>query len=1104
MSFKDLALEAFYEGWGDEIAEASINPILRETVSYDRLSSYFSISSFLSIADGIERIWRRKGSIRLVMGLHDLDEDVLLASRMSASSDFSQTFDSIRQRILSQVSALEDEMHAKRIETFALMLRDGFVSLKVASHPLGIGAAIFHNKRFIFRDDAGNIITGSSGMNETVRGLTRNYDDLTLQRSWLDAGGQLEKHVESFERLWAERVPDLVVREVDSEFSLELLEASRHLRKPPEGRQNLPSAVSLEGAIKSCPSYFFIAQDGLSLFPHQERVVLEATDSFPVRKMFADEVGLGKTLEAGATLRFLSAFAGCENVLLACPQGLMRQWREEMHTHFKEEYWVWNSGAQVYESPTGQELPSPNGLPFFSGSPSKKIISSHLLRTERYRRLIEEEESLRFDAFVLDEAHSARMSIDNQGRIKTTKMWEIAQVLGARSANCLLLTATPMQIHPIELFGQLMILGLEGGWSNPSNFLRSIELMESQNDTMGLEDSGLVANLIADSSSKLHLMTDIDDVHEFVGQLVQVQDDFDRAVHVNQNLDSAYRAFVLLHPIHQMVIRNTRESLVQMGYKFPERIHQAPEVFASPQLADFLRSLSVYLREGYGAIEKVTSEDGKAGTGFTVSTYYQRLASSLIAAQQSLNRRRLKLESVNEFLDQNLLSFDWGETSIFEDEDEDLDGLDDVENINSSLEKALRNPKQRPAVRQAVQSELMFLSDLMSILDSMQPNLAEHDAKFQVALELLEREHEIAPVLVFSRYTDTLRGFIDFCEERLLSKGSIGYGMYTGGEIWVQAGSSRLPSSKAAVVKGLNSNAVRVLFCSDAASEGLNLQAAGSIINLDVPWNPARLEQRIGRIDRLGQLKAQVRVYNLWYPNSVEAEMYKRLLARKETLELAVGAFPSLVADSIKNSVAEFFGQSTNTSPDMISELELLRNKKQAQALARLWTRNFASPTRTRGLREMLRNIFLGFSDTRAIAESLSIDEGSPESFTLFHPLLQEWWRDRLDLQQANSRDCLSSFTVGGVTAGIVVGTDIKRFQPLTDEGLGQAVSVFGGQRISEFLTDDGMSVPEDPHQAGIALLQLAGFEGLAEAISSNREQAELKALAVCRGGGTS
>ena len=85
---------------------------------------------------------------------------------------------------------------------------------------------------------------------------------------------------------------------------------------------------------------------------------------------------------------------------------------------------------------------------------------------------------------------------------------------------------------------------------------------------------------------------------------------------------------------------------------------------------------------------------------------------------------------------------------------------------------------------------------------------------------------------------------------------------------------------------------VSVVFCSDAASEGLNLQAARVIINIDVPWNPARLEQRIGRIARLGQRADTVKIYNLWYPDSVESKIYTRLLQRKDLYDLAVGEYP--------------------------------------------------------------------------------------------------------------------------------------------------------------------------------------------------------------------
>src|SRR5690606_34240352 len=99
------------------------------------------------------------------------------------------------------------------------------------------------------------------------------------------------------------------------------------------------------------------------------------------------------------------------------------------------------------------------------------------------------------------------------------------------------------------------------------------------------------------------------------------------------------------------------------------------------------------------------------------------------------------------------------------------------------------------------------------------------------------------------------------------------------------------------------SGEVDIVFCSDAASEGLNLQAASVVINVDVPWNPARLEQRIGRAARLGQTAEIVDVLNLWYPQSVEAKIYERVLQRRDVMELALGAFPELVGTAIRNAV---------------------------------------------------------------------------------------------------------------------------------------------------------------------------------------------------------
>ena len=160
----------------------------------------------------------------------------------------------------------------------------------------------------------------------------------------------------------------------------------------------------------------------------------------------------------------------------------------------------------------------------------------------------------------------------------------------------------------------------------------------------------------------------------------------------------------------------------------------------------------------------------------------------------------------------------------------------------------------------------------------------------------------------------------------------MGHGVYTGKEAWVDLGSGPTPVSKEGVRAALAAGQIRVLFCSDAASEGLNLHAARVIVNVDVPWNPARLEQRIGRIARLGQRAPEVEIINLWYPDSVEARMYGRLLARHEDYQLAVGAAPELVADAIRSEVSGMLGISENAS----STAELQKVRAKASSFRRL------------------------------------------------------------------------------------------------------------------------------------------------------------------------
>ena len=129
------------------------------------------------------------------------------------------------------------------------------------------------------------------------------------------------------------------------------------------------------------------------------------------------------------------------------------------------------------------------------------------------------------------------------------------------------------------------------------------------------------------------------------------------------------------------------------------------------------------------------------------------------------------------------------------------------------------------------------------------------------------------------------------------------------------------------------------------------------LINVDVPWTPARLEQRIGRIARLGQVSEKVDVYNVGYPNSIEARMYHRIQRRLEETNLAIGEFPEIVATEIRDAVIE----DKDEDATGIAELKEIRNSVQRRALEELWSQTSAVTVTSRmreNLISLCNNIF--------------------------------------------------------------------------------------------------------------------------------------------------
>jgi SNF2 family DNA or RNA helicase len=123
--------------------------------------------------------------------------------------------------------------------------------------------------------------------------------------------------------------------------------------------------------------------------------------------------------------------------------------------------------------------------------------------------------------------------------------------------------------------------------------------------------------------------------------------------------------------------------------------------------------------------------------------------------------------------------------------------------------------------------------------------------------------------LVFTGYADTM----EYLRNYLVGAFDGSVASYSGEGGAVRCGSTWTTVSKEKVTKALENGAIKVLVCTDAASEGLNLQAAGAVVNFDLPWNPSKVEQRIGRVDRIGQLQEVLPIVNLYLQNSIDARV---------------------------------------------------------------------------------------------------------------------------------------------------------------------------------------------------------------------------------------
>jgi len=576
--------------------------------------------------------------------------------------------------------------------------------------------------------------------------------------------------------------------------------------------------------------------------PYQFKPVLQFLDSPCNGLLIADEVGLGKTIEAGLIWTELKARQDAKRLLVVCPAMLRDKWKQELSNRFgvkaqivdASELLVELEQARKSQQHTFALIASMQGLRPPTDWDDEQHSQSGSAKLARFLDTANLEDPL-LDLVVVDEAHYLRNP--------ETQTHKLATLLRPVALNMVMLSATPIQLKSSDLYQLLHLLD-----EDAFPYINSFEYILRMNEPVVRLRDQVRAGVI----NQKEFIDAIQSIKQKSYFRKSKQIDYfienppsDDLISSSKGRSRLADQLDRLNPLAKVVSRTLKIDV------HDDRVQREPHVIRAKMTEQerfFYTAVTTKVRE-YCEMMDVSE-------GFMLTIPQRQLSSSMAAACDGWKKR------INELNEQE------DEDSIYE---LDADAL------------ATTTKKPRKNIGDLLR-ELITISHELGDSSALKNNDSKYE-EFKNSLKRYWKSYPNKKVVLFSFYKNTLYYLFD----RLLEDGI--------NSVILHGGLDKM--------KALNtfesSSGPNILLSSEVASEGVDLQFSSLLINYDLPWNPAKIEQRIGRIDRIGQEEPKILIWNFVYEDTVDDRVCQRLLERLNIFERALGSMEAMLGDEIRS-----------------------------------------------------------------------------------------------------------------------------------------------------------------------------------------------------------